>query len=200
MGSLRRWGLTRYEANVIEHPQVGSAMFPDTAGRFLLSLQPFKNVMFGQPAGNATELEYLQPDSSSDLSDYVSLQLRGEVLMLSDSWPTHSSRVWRATYVVSMLLVFSYILFDVLDLDASSIHRLPAPAKRTIIVAVVPSCTQINYSSDHSELRDDSALPFADRLGLNVRPPRAEVLISSVLGTARSHRYRVGLARNSLPD
>ena len=175
-------------------------MFPDTAGRFLLSLQPFKNVMFGQPEGNATELECFQPDSSSDLSDYVSLQLRGEVLMLSDSWPTHSSRVWRAIYVVSMLLVFSYILFDVLDLDASSIHRLPAPAKRTIIVAVVPSCTELNFSSAESELRSDVSLPSVDRSIEYSRPLWAEVLSSSPLTKARSHRYRVGLARNSLPD
>lgn len=120
--------------------------------------------------------------------------------MLSDSWPIHSSRVWRATYVVGILLLFSYILFDVLDLDGSSIHRLPAPAKRTVIVAVVPSGTQINYSFEHSEPRDGIALLFADRSRLNAWLPRAEVLSSSPLGTARSHGYRVGLARNSLPD
>ena len=118
--------------------------------------------------------------------------------MLSDSWPTHSSRVWRATYVVSMLLVFSYILFDVLDLDGSSIHRLPAPAKRTVIVAVVPSGAQINYPSEQSGLRD-MALLFANRAGLH-SSQWPELLRASRLGTARSHGYRVGLARNSLPD
>ena len=120
--------------------------------------------------------------------------------MLSDSGPIHSSRVWRAIYVVSMLLVFSYILFDVLDLDGSNIHRLPAPAKRTVIVAVVPSGTQINYSSEQSELRGDNSLLFADRSAECSRPPWAELLRASLLGTARSHGYRVGLARNSLPD
>ena len=119
--------------------------------------------------------------------------------MLSGCWPIHSSRVWRATYVVSMLLVFSYILFDVLDLDGSSIHRLPAPVKRTVIVAVVPSGTELNFSSAESELRSDVSLPSADRSIEYSRPLWAEVLSSSPLNTARSHRYRVGLARNSLP-
>jgi hypothetical protein len=113
--------------------------------------------------------------------------------------PIHSSRVSRAIYVVSILLVFSYILFDVLDLDGSNIHRLPAPAKRTVIVAVVPSGTQINSFED-SELRNDFTLLVADRSGLDVRPSRAKGLSSSALGTARSHGYRVGLARNSLLD
>jgi hypothetical protein len=119
--------------------------------------------------------------------------------MLSDSWAIHSSRVSRAIYVLSILLVFFNILFDVLDLDGSNFLRLLAPVKRTVTVAVVPSGTQINYSFEHSELRD-IALLLANRSRLNAGLPRAEVLSSSPLGTARSHGYRVGLARNSLPD
>jgi hypothetical protein len=99
-----------------------------------------------------------------------------------------------------MLLVFSYILFDVLDLDGSIINRLPAPAERTATVAVVPSDTQISYSFEHSVLRDGFTFSVADGSGLDVRPSRAQGLSSSGLVTARSHGYRAGLARNSLPD
>ena len=120
--------------------------------------------------------------------------------MLSGCWPIHSSRRWRAIYVVSMLLVFSYIFFDVLDLDGSNFPRLFTPVKRTVIVAVVPSGTELNYSSAESELRSDVSLPSVDRSIEYSRPLWAEVLSSSPLNTARSHRYRVGLARNSLPD
>jgi hypothetical protein len=120
--------------------------------------------------------------------------------MLSGCWPIHSSRVWRTTYVVSILLVFSYILFDVLDLDGSSIRRLPAPVKTTVIVAVVPSGTRINYCSERSELCGDNSLLFSDRSAECSRPPLAKILRASRLGIARSHGYRVGLARNSLPD
>jgi hypothetical protein len=120
--------------------------------------------------------------------------------MPSGSEPIHSSRVSRAIYLVSALLVFFNILFDVLDLDGSNLLRLLAPTKKTITVAVVPSGTEIDYSFDYWELRDGIALLFADRSELNLRPPQAEVLISSALGRARFHKYRVGLARNSLPD
>jgi hypothetical protein len=119
--------------------------------------------------------------------------------MPSGSGSIHPSRVSRPIHVLSILLVFFNILFDVLDLDGSSFARLLAPVKREVTVAVMPSDTQVNSFED-SELRDDIALLFADRSRLNVRPPRAEVLNSSALGTARSHGYRVGLARNSLPD
>jgi hypothetical protein len=120
--------------------------------------------------------------------------------MPSGLGPIHSSRASRAIYILSILLVFSYIFFDVLDLDGSNFPRLLIRIERAVIVAVVPSGAQLNHSSEHSKLRDDIALLFADRSGSNVRPPWAEVLSSSPLGTARSHRYRVGLARNSLPD
>ena len=114
--------------------------------------------------------------------------------------PIHSSRVWRAIYVVSILLVFSYIFFDVLDLDGSDFPRLFTPVERAIAVAVVPSGTQLNYSSEQSELCGAISLLFADRLAEYNRKPWAELLKASPLGTARSHGYRVGLARNSLPD
>jgi len=109
--------------------------------------------------------------------------------MLSSSWPIHSSIVSRSIHVLSVFLVFSYIFFDVLDLDGS----------RTAIVAVVPTAVQLNYSSEQSELCD-IALLLANRAGLHPRSQWVELLRASRLGTARSHGYRVGLARNSLPD
>jgi hypothetical protein len=114
--------------------------------------------------------------------------------------PFHSSICWRATHIVCVLLVFSYILFDVLDLDGSNFPKLLIRVERAVVVAVVPSSTQLNYSSDESELCGDMSLLFADRSAVYSRPPGAEALSSSPLGTARSHRYRVGLARNALPD
>src|SRR5262245_19243420 len=112
----------------------------------------------------------------------------------------HSSRVSRGIYILSLLLVFSYMFFDVLDLDGSNFPRLLMRMERAVIVAVVPSGTEIDYSFGHSELRDGIALLFADRSELNLRSPQAEVLISSALGRARFHKYRVGLTRNFLPN
>ena len=120
--------------------------------------------------------------------------------MLSGPWPIHSSRVWRATYVVSILLVFSSVFFDVLDLDGSDFPRLFTPMERSITVAVVPSVTQLEYSSAQSGHCGDIPVPFKDESAQSSRPPWAALLRASPFGAVRSHGYRVGLARNSLPD
>jgi len=120
--------------------------------------------------------------------------------MPSRSWPIHSSIISRSIHVLSVLLVFSYIFFDVLDVDGSNFPRLFTPVQRTITVAVLPSSTELNDSSEQSELYRDISLLFADRSAECSWPSWAELLRASPLGTARSHGYRVGLARNSLPD
>ena len=120
--------------------------------------------------------------------------------MPSGSGSFDSSKISRAIHVLGILLVFSNILFDITDLDGSNLCSLLASLKRTVTVAVVPSETQINDSFEHSELRDDRTLLVTDRSGLSIRPGRTEGARSSALDTARSHGYRVGLARNSLPD
>jgi hypothetical protein len=120
--------------------------------------------------------------------------------MLSDHRAFHLSTFWRVTHVVCALLMFSYILFDVLDLDGSNFSRLRATVERTAIVAEVPDAITLNYSPEKSESRGDTALLFLDQAGSCTRPYWAELLRASPLGAARFHGYRVGLARNSLPD
>ena len=83
--------------------------------------------------------------------------------MPSSSWPIHSSIVSRSIYVLSVFLVFSYIFFDVLDIDGSNFPRLFTPVERAITVAVVPSGTELNCSSEQSELYRDISVLFADR-------------------------------------
>ena len=112
----------------------------------------------------------------------------------------HCSRVFRVIYVLSVLLVFSYIFFDVLDFDGSNFPRLFTPVERTIIVAVVPSAAELNDSSKQSELCDDLVLLLANQAGLQRLSQWAELFRVSPVVTVRSHGYRVGLARNSLPD
>ena len=112
----------------------------------------------------------------------------------------HWSIFWRVTHTVCVLLVFSYILFDVLDLDGSNFPKLLMRVERAVVVAVVPSTTQLNYSSEESELFGDISVLFADRSAEYSRPLWVELLRASPLNKTRSHGYRVGLARNSLPD
>src|SRR5262245_51322179 len=120
--------------------------------------------------------------------------------MPSASGSIHPSRVSRPIYVLSIVLVLLNILFDVLDLDGSNFPKLFAPVQRTITVAVLPSSTEFNYSSEPSEPCRDISLLLADRSAECSQPSWAELSRASPLGKARSHGYRVGLARNSLPD
>lgn len=119
--------------------------------------------------------------------------------MLPGFRPIHSSRLWRATYVVCALLVFSYILFDVLDLDGSNFPSVVAPEETTVIVAVVPSDTQLRDSPDATERWVNIPFVFTDR-SEKYTWQHTNLLKFSPLGLARSHGYRVGLARDSLPD
>jgi hypothetical protein len=120
--------------------------------------------------------------------------------MLSDHRAFHLSTFWRVTHVVCALLMFSYILFDVLDLDGSNFSRLRATVERTAIVAEVPDAIPLNYSPEKSESWGDTSLLSTEQSGLYARLCWTELLRASRLGAARSHGYRVGLARNSLPD
>jgi hypothetical protein len=120
--------------------------------------------------------------------------------MLSGHRPFYSSIFRRATHIVCVLLVFFYILFDVLDLDGSNFSRLLATVERAVIVAELPDAVRLSYSPEKSESWGDTSLLFTDQSGLYARLYWTELLRASPLGTARSHGYRVGLARNSLPD
>jgi hypothetical protein len=118
---------------------------------------------------------------------------------MPSAWTIHSSIVSRSIHVLSVFLVFSYIFFDVLDIDGANFPRLFTPVERAITVAVVPSSAQLNNPSEQSGLCDIAFL-LANRAGLHARSQWVELLRASRLGTARSHGYRVGLARNSLSD
>src|SRR5207244_12493003 len=72
--------------------------------------------------------------------------------MLPDFRSNHSSTFWRTIYIVSMFVVFSYILFDVLDLDGSDFPRPRAPGERNVVVAEVPKAIKIAYLLHRTEL------------------------------------------------
>jgi hypothetical protein len=120
--------------------------------------------------------------------------------MLRHFRPIHPSSLQRAIYVVCMLLVFSYILFDVLDLDGSNSPSFATPLERSVIVAEVLPEIQIAYSSDRVERLQNIAVLFADRSREYARFQITKVHRSSLLDSARAHGYRIGLGRDALPD
>jgi hypothetical protein len=120
--------------------------------------------------------------------------------MLPDFRPNHCSPFWRAIYTVSMLVVFSYILFDVLDLDGSDFPRPRAPVERNVVIAEVPKDIKIAYCLDGTEFWVEHSLlvPAISGEAASVRLTR--LLAFLPLDSARTHGYRVALPRSSPSD
>lgn len=106
----------------------------------------------------------------------------------------------RAMYIVCICFVFSYIAFDVLDLDGSNLPSLVTTLERPSIVAVIPSEIEIPYSSDRVEHARTIAAAVADAFTAYARFQMTTAPESSLLASARAHGSRIGLARDDLPD
>ena len=123
-----------------------------------------------------------------------------DVQMLPDFRPIHYSRFWRAIYIVCMLLVFSYILFDVLDLDGSDFPRPRAPVERNVVVAEVPKEIKQAYLPDRTELWVDHSVLVPAMPGGSVQVRLTRTLTFSPLDSARTRGYRIALPRSSPSD
>jgi hypothetical protein len=117
--------------------------------------------------------------------------------MVPDLRPNHCSIFWRAIYVGCMCLVFSYVLFDLLDLDGSDFPLKQHPLERTLIVGDLAKDPERAYSLARLEL-------WPDRLMLSQATPDeavyvrfARALTFSTRDSARIRGYRVALPRSS---
>jgi hypothetical protein len=94
--------------------------------------------------------------------------------------------------------VFSYIFFDVLDIDGSNFCRLLTSTNRLILIAEAASSLELYDPSETtappSRVSPFIADPFEER-----NQPLCQTKASG-LDLARSHGYRVGLPRDSLAD
>jgi len=118
--------------------------------------------------------------------------------MLPDFRSNHCSLFWRAVYIVCTVLVFSYIFFDVLDLDGSDFPLKRHPLERTAIVAEVAKDTEHAFSV--TELWFDLSVPSSATVSEAVCIQFMRVLAFSPLATVRSRGYRVALPRSSPSD
>src|SRR5215467_14185174 len=123
-----------------------------------------------------------------------------DIQMLPDFRPIHYSRFWRAIYIVCMLLVFSYILFDVLDLDGSDFPRPRAPIERSVVVAEVPKEIKQTYLSEGTEFWVDHSVLVPAMSGGSVHVRLTRALTFSPLESVRTRGYRIALPRSSPPD
>lgn len=106
----------------------------------------------------------------------------------------------RVVYIVCTVIVFSYIFFDVLDLDGSNFPLPLSPVKSSVIVSDVQKNIQRSYLSGLTELWDHLfALPVDGQTDLVPSDP-AKKPKPSVLDSSRDRGYRVALPRSSTSD
>ena len=120
--------------------------------------------------------------------------------MLASFRSFNSSVLWRAISIVCVMMVFSYIFFDVLDIDGSNFPLRPYSVESNAIV---------------SELETNIVRPYLTRLvepwtGVSfsllteqldwVHPRLTENLIASAFNILQHRGYRAALPRSSIPD
>jgi hypothetical protein len=120
--------------------------------------------------------------------------------MLGDFRSGHRSIFSQAIYIVSVLIVFSYVFFEVLDLDGSDFPRPHAPVERNVVIAEVPKEIKITYWQHRADLwvAHSVLLPAISSEALWFR--LAALLTFSPLNSARARGYRVALPRSSPTD
>src|SRR5262249_5342766 len=109
-----------------------------------------------------------------------------------------SSKPWLTAYIFFSLMVISYILFSVLDLDGSDLCRFSRPLEKASIVAVVPLETEFFKSPELVKPHDNPMLPVIEWSDKFSWKQHAMLLSFSQLHMPRSHGCRASLARNSL--
>src|SRR5262245_21854635 len=110
---------------------------------------------------------------------------------------TNSSVLWRIVDVTCALLVIFYVLFDVLDLDGSDFSRVFNCAHQTKLDALARTEAELDVSAKQFVAVNTSASLLTTDASEYAQLRRSDNVQFSLLGDARAHGYRMGLARNS---
>jgi hypothetical protein len=120
--------------------------------------------------------------------------------ILPDLRSNYCSPFWRVIYIVCTILVFSYIFFEVLDLDGSDFPLKRHPLERTVIVAEVAKDTEQAYPLGRLELWANVSILASVLPSELARFHIMQVLIFATPVFARSRGYRIALPRSSPSD
>jgi hypothetical protein len=109
------------------------------------------------------------------------------------------SVIWRAVSIVCVMMVFSYIFFEVLDLDGS---RFPLQQHPIDSSAIVTEETKIvrPYLTRLVEPWIDVSFPWLAKQVDWFHPRFIENLAAPQFNTIHHHAYRTALPRSSVPD
>ena len=111
-----------------------------------------------------------------------------------------SSVFWRVINIACMVIVFSYIFFDVLDLNGSDFLPARYPVKSSAIVNNVLKDIERSYLPQSKGLWVGFSTLWPASLVDPVPLRYKELFRSSALDWFRDHGYRVALPRSSPSD
>lgn len=106
----------------------------------------------------------------------------------------------RALHILCALVIVSYILFDVLDVDGSNFAKFLKPAHKTLIGVFIPAEAEFDFAAKRNSLSLGVAVLAFAALVEDCALPRIAALPLSALIKSRAHGSLLALARNSLPD
>jgi len=111
-----------------------------------------------------------------------------------------SVRLCGLMHIITVLFVFSYIAFDVLDLDLSEFPLQQASHKQLVIMAEVPKGTELANLPDHDSLRIEPSPVDPSISKESIRFQDKRILRILRLHIAHAHIHSVTFPRSSTPD
>lgn len=114
--------------------------------------------------------------------------------------PKESSIFLKLVYITCTVIVFSYIFFEVLDVDGSNFPLRQYPGKSSVVVANALKDIERSYLSGLVELCRDSVPPSMVVQTDSILLHRAGEPGPLVRDSSRYHGYRVALPRSSTSD
>jgi hypothetical protein len=112
----------------------------------------------------------------------------------------HSSVFLRAISIACVVVAFSYIFFEVLDLDGSNFPLQRFPVENAAIVPEVETNIVRPYLTRWAVPWTEVLCSLLPEQVDSVRPRLIENFKASALNSIQRRNYRVALPRSSVPD
>jgi len=110
----------------------------------------------------------------------------------------NSPRTW--IHIITILFVFSYIAFDILDLDLSEFPLQQVSHKQVVILAEAPSATELDYFLDHDSRLIQSPVLDLSNSKESIRLQDHRLLRIPSLRLVHSHILRIVFPHSSSSD
>jgi hypothetical protein len=120
--------------------------------------------------------------------------------MLASFRSFHYSVLWRAISIACVMMTFSYIFFEVLDLDGSNFPLQRYPVESNAIVPEVETNIVRPYLARLAEPWTEFSSSLLIKPVAWVHPRLTENVNASAFNSLQRRGYRIALPRSSIPD